>query len=95
MKKTLKQLEFQPTTLSKKQIENPENVMAYFFDNFPIHDCRSKTWALYKGWTSYAVEHADSLESVDMLLFYEQLIEFMNASFLYIAQEKIEENTPN
>ncbi|WP_316839130.1 hypothetical protein [Pedobacter gandavensis] len=95
MKQTLKQLDFQPNNLTQEEMLNPEIVLANFFDNFPIHECRSKTWELYKGWTSYAVENADATQAVDMLLFYDQLIEFMNASFVYIAQEKIEENLPN
>lgn len=95
MKKILKKLNYQPTIFTEKELLNPEMVLTNFFDNFPIHECRNKLWDLHKGWTIYAGEHADALKIVDMILFYDQLIEFMNASLLNIAKEKIEAELPN
>lgn len=95
MKKTFKQLDYQPAIFTEYELLNPEIILANFFDNFPIHECRSKLWELHKGWTIYAGEHAEALEFVDMILFYDQLIEFMNASLLNIAKEKLEAELPN
>lgn len=95
MNNTLKKLDYQPANLSQEELQHPEVILASFFDNFPIHECRTQLWELYKGWTYHAVESADATQSVEMLLFYDQLIEFVNASFLYVEQDHTEEELPN
>ncbi|ALL05969.1 hypothetical protein AQ505_10970 [Pedobacter sp. PACM 27299] len=89
MQKILKQLDYQPARLSDDELQNPENLITEFFDNTPIHECRDLVWELFKGWTYHTAEY-DSNQTTNMLLFYTQLIGFLNASFVHIEKERLE-----
>lgn len=88
MEDAIQKLDYQPTNLSECELENPFRVISDFFDNNALHDIREKTWQLYKGWVTGSSDYAEGQDNVDMLFFYTQLIDFLNASYLYAEQEK-------
>ena len=89
MQEILRKLDYQPACLSDDELLSPETVLAEFFDNNPIHECRDLVWELYKGWTYHTAEY-NSNQTIDMLLFYTKLIGFLNASFVHIEKQRLE-----
>nr|WP_162988792.1 hypothetical protein [Pedobacter schmidteae] len=86
MEEIMKKLNYQPNTLSATELNNPEMVIADFFDNNELHEVRDKLWELYKGWVNNSVDFAEGPENADMLYLYGQLINMLNAT--YISNEK-------
>lgn len=90
MEEILKALHYQPVSISDDDLDNPVPSIAYFFENHPIHQSRTKLWELYKGWIYFAAESPDGEELTDMLFFYNQLVELLN--LCYILAQKAEKN---
>lgn len=82
-KNVSKQLNFQPTKLQNQQLENPFEVMDFFFQDFPIHETRNNLWELYKGWVYNSSQYANEEITKDMLCFYTQFSEFLDACYVY------------
>lgn len=82
-KKIIKNLNYQPTKLLNHQIDNPLRVMSYFFADFPIHETRDNLWELYRGWIYHSAGYASDQITKDMLDFYTQFREFLEASYVY------------
>lgn len=95
MENIMKKLDYQPANLSDYELESPLSTMSDFFDNNDLHHIREKAWQLYKGWVNYSVDFAEGEENADMLYFYTQLVEFINASFIYTEKRKLEIQPPN
>lgn len=90
MEDILKNLNYQPTCLTKDELENPLEAMTSFFANHSIHQSRENLWQLYKGWIYHSSEYIDDEQSKDMVFFYSQLIELLNVSFVYTEKKKLE-----
>ena len=88
MKKILKKLNYQPISLSKTELKNPESVVEEFFQNIPIHEARANLSEFYKAWLLHSCEYAGVDDSRSMVSFYTQIIDFFNASFLCIEKRK-------
>lgn len=86
MEEIIKQLNYQPTRLSDREIQYPQEIIASFFLNYPIHEARANLWQLYQGWVYHSRDYANSEMIECMMMFYEQLIGFAEAS--YILAEK-------
>jgi len=82
-KKIFKKLNYQPTRLQDHQLSNPLKVMGYFFYDFPIHETRDNLWKLYEGWVYHSASYADEKITADMLCFFTQFSEFLEACYLY------------
>ncbi|TDO23364.1 hypothetical protein [Pedobacter duraquae] len=82
MEQILKRLNFQPATLTITEMENPEQVLATFFENCPIHEVRENLWEMYKGWIYNSAEYTDPDQTRAMMSFYTELVNFVNAAFL-------------
>ena len=84
-----KKLNYQPpSTLTDYGLENPLHIITDFFSSHALHDLREKAWQLYKGWVISSSDFADGEENAKMLFFYTQLIEFLNASYVYTKKKK-------
>lgn len=92
MENIMKKLDYQPANLTDYELERPLSTMTDFFDNNELHAVRENAWQLYKGWVNSSIEFAEGDENADMLYFYSQLIEFMNAAFIYTEKRKLEIN---
>lgn len=88
IKRIKKQLDYQPTGLTEAQIQNPLKLMTYFFTDFPIHETRENLWELYKGWIHHSSQYVDETQTKDMLCFYNQFTEFVNACYVYSEMKK-------
>jgi hypothetical protein len=86
MKKVIANLNFQPNSLTERELEDPKIVLLDFFENHPIHETRETVWELYKAWVNHMTEFTDGKSNADMLFFYTQLIDFLNASYLQIQK---------
>lgn len=80
----MKKLNYQPTRLQASALKNPFETMDYFFHDFPINQTRDNFWELYKGWVIQSSQYADEETIKDMLCFYTQFMEFLDASYIYI-----------
>lgn len=78
-----KQLNYQPAGLTETQMENPFKLMSHFFTDFPVHETRENLWELYNGWINYSSAYVDANQTKDMLCFYNQFKEFVNACYVY------------
>jgi len=87
-KKIIKSLAYQPTKLVRHQIDNPFRVMKYFFADFTTHETRENLWELYQGWVYHSSSYVNDQAIKDMLCFYTQLEEFLEASYLYTQLTK-------
>ncbi|SMC95074.1 hypothetical protein [Pedobacter nyackensis] len=88
MEDVMKRLNYQPSSLTNYELENPENVIECFFENYSIHEIRENLWELYKSWTYHDSEYTDTGEIRAMILFYTQIIGFLNASFITTEKRK-------
>lgn len=82
-----KRLNYQPTKLQKHELENPFDVMDYFFHDFPIHEIRDNLWELYKGWVYNSSQYANEQITKDMLCFYTQFSEFLDACYVFTSKK--------
>ncbi|WP_158797514.1 hypothetical protein [Pedobacter sp. L105] len=82
-KKIIKKLNYQPTRLQEHQLKNPLKVMRYFFYDFPIHETRDNLSELYKGWVYNSAPYADEKITTDMLCFFTQFNEFLDACYVF------------
>lgn len=80
-------LNYQPSSLDKDEMERPEKVIDFFFSDFALHDVRRNIWELYKSWTFQEVEAEVVHEMEGMLIFYEQLKNLVDAT--YALNEKL------
>ena len=92
MENILKKLDYQPANLTDYELERPLSTMTDFFDNNDLHNVRDKAWQLYKGWVNNSADFAEGEENANMLFFYTQLVDFINASFIYTEKRKLEIN---
>jgi len=83
MEEILKRLNFQPASLTETDLANPEQVLATFFENYPIHVTRENLWQMYKGWNHHAAEYADTEQFRSMMSFYIEIIDLVNAAFVF------------
>lgn len=82
-KKINKKLNYQPTRLQAHELKNPFEVMDFFFHDFPIHETRDNLWELYKGWVHHSSQYANEQITKDMLCFYTQFMEFLDACYVF------------
>lgn len=78
----LKRLNFQPHSLTKAEIDNPDKYLGSFFGDFPIHVIRENFWSLFRSWLSLSVEYADETDIRAMLFFYEELTHAMELGYV-------------
>lgn len=90
MEDFIQRLDYQPSSLSDYELEHPLEIVNDFFDNHALHDIREKVWQLYKGWVVYSSDFTEAKETIDMLFFYSQLINFVNASYVYTKKKEVE-----
>jgi hypothetical protein len=75
-------LNYQPSQLTERELDYPAEVIASFFAENELHQIRANIWELYKGWVSSCIHFAEGKQYADMLFFYSQLIDFLDASYL-------------
>lgn len=78
----LNKLNFQPHSLTKAEMDNPEKYLGSFFGDFPIHVIRGNLWSLFRSWLSLCGEYADETDIKAMLLFYEQITQAIELSYV-------------
>lgn len=88
MEEIMKKLNHQPSNLSAQHLDKPLMVIAEFFENNELHEVRDKLWELYKGWVNNSIDFAEGEENADMLFFYTQLIDMLNACYVYNEKNK-------
>ncbi|KQM68264.1 hypothetical protein ASE74_24105 [Pedobacter sp. Leaf216] len=88
MEEIKKLLDYQPLGLSDEDIENADSEMDYFFVNFPLHEARANLWELYQGWVHLEAESPEGEELKHMLFFCNQMISFLNFSFIVTRQKQ-------
>jgi hypothetical protein len=69
MKKVIANLNFQPNSLTERELEDPKIVLLDFFENHPIHEIRETVWELYKAWVNHMSEFTDGKSNADMFSF--------------------------
>jgi len=89
MEEILKNLNYQPARLTKGDLKDPMGLIAYFFVNYPIHETRESIWKLYESWVYDSSEYTNAEMTNDMLLFYNRLIELLEACYVLAEQAKI------
>lgn len=75
-------LNFQPHSLTQAEIDNPEMYLGGFFGDFPIHVIRENLWVLFRSWLSLCGEYADETDIKAMLLFYEEITQALELSYI-------------
>ena len=90
MEEILKKLNYQPTRLAEGDINDPMGLISYFFVNYTVHGTRENIWNLYQSWAYHSAEYASADMTKDMLLFYNQLIEFLEACYVLTERAKID-----
>lgn len=78
----INKLNFQPHCLTQAEIDNPEMYLGSFFGDFPIHVIRENLWSLFRSWLSLCGEYADETDIKAMLLFYEQITQAIELSYV-------------
>ena len=89
-KRIIRNLNYQPHQLQDHQLSDPLKVMTYFFADFPIHESRDRLRELYEGWVYHSSGYATGQTVKDMLDFYVQFREFLEAC--YVCTESINPN---
>jgi hypothetical protein len=84
----LKELHYQPCSLSAEEIANPEKILPCFFIDYPLQQTRLLLLKMYKGWVYHASESPAGNEMADMLLFQERLITLIEATYI-IGQQQL------
>ena len=87
-KKIIKKLNYQPTKLQEHELADPLKVMDFFFHGFPIHETRDNLRELYNGWVYHSSQYATERITKDMLCFFTQFSEFLDAVYLYTEMNK-------
>ncbi len=85
MKNTLESLisiNYQPSQLTSKELSNPTEVLSNFFEINELHQIRTNLFELYKGWVNHASDTVEGKKYAEMLFFYQQMINFIDASYL-------------
>ena len=88
MKTHLNPLHYQPSTLTKAEIEDPSLVLTSFFDSHTLQQARQNIWEFYKGWVNYVSDFSDGELNANMLFFYSQLVDLVDASYLSMQRSK-------
>ena len=86
MEEILKKLNYQREFLTEDDILNLMSLSAHFFVNYPVNEARQRLRELYQSWIYQSYECADSEKIKDMLLFYTQLISFINACYVFTGK---------
>ncbi len=89
MEEILKNLNYQPTDLYESDLENPLSAISSFFDNHSLQESRANLWKLYNGWIHLASESVEGKELIDMLFFYNQMVELVNLSYVFTEKNKL------
>ncbi len=84
MQNLLQTLNYQPSHLTESELSNPAETIKSFFENNELHEVRAVIWEMYKGWVNGSVAYIEPKENAEMLFFYSQLIDFIDASFLLV-----------
>ena len=87
-KKIIKKLNFQPTKLQEHHLKNPFEIMDLFFRDFSIQETRDNLWELYKGWVYHSSQYTNEQITKDMLCFYTQFSEFIDACYVFTESKK-------
>lgn len=86
MEEIIKMLNYQPNSLTQEELNNPLTVIGDFFECNELHKVRENLWELYTGWTnSYFTE---GKENSEMLTLYANLINLINATYIYSERTK-------
>ncbi|WP_316754612.1 hypothetical protein [Pedobacter aquatilis] len=81
-------LDYQPSGLSNGEIDNADAELEYFFVNFPLHEARANIKELYEGWVHFEAESPEGEQMTDMLFFFNQMITFLNLSYVVIRKKQ-------
>lgn len=77
-----KALDFQPHTIAKCDLNNPDLAISSFFLEYPVHNVRQNLWKLFRAWCFTCGEYADEKEISSMLQFYENLELLMELTYI-------------
>lgn len=88
MKDIIEKLDYQPCGLTQDQITNPLDTITDFYNERHLHAVRSKLWELYSGWIVHLVDFAEGDQNAEMLFFYTQLVELVNAGYVFTQMNK-------
>ena len=90
MKTLLETLNYQPHSLSQKEIECPEKAITQFFGFHELHQTRANLQELYQGWQYHHADDPQSEQLRDMVFFIDSLLNLVTASYVVSYQhEKI------
>ncbi|MET4138417.1 hypothetical protein [Pedobacter sp. UYP1] len=87
MKDYIRILNYQPHTVSKEFIADPNRGLNTFFSFHPLTEVRQKLHLLLRAWLRQVNVYAEPSDISAMLLFQEQLIEFMEVSYVKGVKE--------
>ncbi|GAA3971874.1 hypothetical protein GCM10022246_25360 [Pedobacter ginsengiterrae] len=88
MEEIKKLLDYQPSGLSDGEVGNADAELEQFFVNFPLHEARANMKELYEGWVHFEAESPEGEQIMDMLFFFNQMISFLNFSYIVIRQKQ-------
>ncbi len=88
MKKIIQKLNYQPHSLTKYEINDPLSVLTDFFIKYELHDVRENLWEIYTGWSNSFF--AESKKNLEILTLYQDIINLINATYLYNEKQKME-----
>ena len=85
-KSILDVLNFQPCTLYEEELENPEEVIANFYQNYPIQRSRALLWDWYRDWIVSSSRHPEIERAAELFNFYANMVGFLEA--VYVCDAK-------
>ncbi len=92
MKTLLETLNYQPHSLTESGIEHPESAIADFFTDHELHEARAKLQEFYHAWQYYHADAADGDQMKDMVFFFNNLIDLVNAGYVVNYRHEQEES---
>lgn len=82
MEDYIKVLNFQPHKLPENYITDPDYAIKIFFSVHSIPQARQNIYSLFRTWIKHINVYAEPSDILGMLLFHEQLIEFLEVSYI-------------
>jgi len=81
-------LNFQPHKLSKSILADPNSGIRDFFSFHPLPEARQNIHSMFRAWLRLVNVFAEPSDVSAMILFYEQLIEFVEISYVKGIQDE-------
>lgn len=88
MEDYIKVLNYQPHKLPQSILTDPNSGIKVFFSFHPLHEVRQNLHLMFRAWIRQVNVYAEPSDISAMLLFHEQIIEFMEVSYVKGVKEE-------